>query len=75
MSMYPLFPNVNVQLVGENGNAYSILGRVIKAMRRGKVPDTSIEDFKTEATKGDYDNLLQTVMKYVSTDADEEEDN
>jgi hypothetical protein len=57
------YPNVHVSLVGEDGNAFAILGRVIKAMRRGKVPQDKIEEFKTEATSGDYDKLLQTCIK------------
>jgi hypothetical protein len=31
------YPNVSVRLVGEDGNAFAILGRVIKAMRHADV--------------------------------------
>jgi hypothetical protein len=62
------YPHVHVSLAGEDGNAYSILGRVIKAMRRGKVPQDKIDEFKSEATSGDYDKLLQTCMKWVDCD-------
>ena len=61
----PKYPEIEVQLVGEDGNAFAILGRVIKAMRRGGVEQSEIDTFQQEATSGDYDNLLQTVMKWV----------
>jgi hypothetical protein len=60
------YPNVKVQLVGEDGNAFSILGRVSKAMRRAGLPKTEIDAFFAEAKSGDYDNLLATCMKWVS---------
>ena len=59
------YPDIEVQLSGEDGNAFAILGRVIKALRRGDVPADEIKQFQTEATSGDYDHLLQTCMKWV----------
>lgn len=61
----PKYPNVKVQLAGENGNAFSIMGRVTKAMRREGVDDKEIKAFQAEAMSGDYDHLLQTCMKWV----------
>jgi len=53
-----------VQLTGEDGNAFSILGRVRHAIRESDHPE--LEDaFWHEATSGDYDHLLQTCMRYV----------
>lgn len=59
------FPNIEVQLSGEDGNAFSIIGRVAKAMRRGGIEKEEIDAFTKEATSGDYDNVLQTAMKWV----------
>lgn len=59
------YPNIVVQLVGEDGNAWAILGRVSKAMRRGGVPQAEIDAFMKEAMAGDYDHLLRTCMDYV----------
>jgi len=59
------YPHVKVKLVGQDGNAFSILGRVQQAMRRAKVPQVEIDNFITEATADDYNHLLQTVMKFV----------
>lgn len=40
--MNPKFPHVTVKLLGEDGNAFFILGAVIKAMRRAKVSEEDI---------------------------------
>jgi len=60
----PRFPDVEVQLVGNDGNAFSILGTVSRALRRAGHGDV-VDEFVAEATTGDYDHLLQTCMKFV----------
>lgn len=62
----PKYPEIEVQLSGEDGNAFFIIGRVRKAMRRADVPDNEIEQFSVECQSGDYDHLLQTCMKWVT---------
>ena len=64
----PKYPNITVQLLGRDGNAFAILGRVQKAMRRGGVPQDDIKKFMEEATKSDYDRLLTTVMSWVDVE-------
>ena len=61
------YPDVHVNLVGEDGNAFFILARVQKALKEAGYKDV-IEEFVAEATSGDYDHLLQTVVAYVETD-------
>lgn len=56
-----------VQLTGEDGNAFAILGRVRRAISKSNHPEL-VEPFMQEATSGDYDNLLQTCMRYVTVD-------
>jgi hypothetical protein len=60
----PKFPGVTVQLTGEDGNAFFILGAVKKALKRAGHGDAA-DEFFAEATSGDYDHLLQTAMRYV----------
>ena len=60
------YPEVEVQLAGEDGNAFAILGRVSKALRRGGVSREDITTYQAEATAGDYDHLLRTTMRWVS---------
>ena len=59
--------DVHVTLSDEDGNAFVIMGRVRKALRRAGHEDL-IEEYTKEANSGDYDHLLQTTMKYVEVD-------
>jgi len=59
------YPDIIVQLVGEDGNAFAILAAVTKAMRRAGVSKEERDAFQEEATSGNYDKLLQTCMKWV----------
>lgn len=61
----PKYPNVKVQLAGQDGNAFFIIGRVDSALRRAGVPQEKRDKFITEAQSGDYGNLLRTVNKWV----------
>jgi len=66
--------DVNVKMVGEDGNAFAIIGRVTKAMRRAGVDKDIIEKYKNEAMSGDYNNLIVTTMKYCHIDENDDED-
>ena len=68
MDLNPLYPNIEVNLVGEDGNAFAIIGKVRKALRRSGVDEEAVQAFTKEATSGDYDIVLRTVMKYVGVD-------
>lgn len=57
-----------VRLVGEDGNAYSIIGRVKEALRRAGYSKEQLLEFQREATSGDYDNVLATAMKWVDVE-------
>ena len=61
----PRYPRISVQLVGQDGNALSIIGRVSAAMRRGGVESALIDEFVNEATSGDYDNVIATAGRWV----------
>ena len=54
-----------LRLAGEDGNAFFILS---KAMRISKKNNMDWEKIKTEATSGDYDHLLQTMMRYFDVE-------
>lgn len=62
----PKFPEVHVQLSGEDGNAFMIASRTRVAMERAGLKEQAAEYFN-EALSGDYDNVLQTTMAWVST--------
>jgi hypothetical protein len=63
---------VDLPLVGEDGNAFAIMGRAASAMRRAGFTSEEREEYQTEAMSGDYDHLLQTTMSYFDTSCDEE---
>lgn len=60
------YENIEVPLSGQDGNGMFILSRVSMALKLAKVPDEEIEAYRTEATSGNYDHLLQTTMKTVN---------
>ena len=57
--------NCEVQLTGEDGNAFSILGKVKAALRKAGATEQDQGEFLAEAMAGDYDHLLQTCMNWV----------
>lgn len=59
----PKYPTIEVELSGQDGNAFNLLGLVSRALRTGGV---SPEEFTAEATSGDYDHLLRTCTKWVN---------
>lgn len=61
------FTDAVVQLTGKDGNAFSIISVVRRAIRKSNHPELE-QDFMREATQGDYDQLLQTCMRYVSVE-------
>jgi hypothetical protein len=58
-------PEVEVQLTGEDGNPFAVLGAVRKALVDAGHQD-EVEAFFAEATSGDYDHLLETCMRWVT---------
>lgn len=59
------YPNIKVKLVGTDGNAFAILGKVTKALKDNKVENSEIELFRKEATSSDYNHLLKTCLRWV----------
>ena len=60
------FPSVRVRMIGEDGNAFAIMGRVQRAMRKGGCTSDELNEFINDATSGDYDHLLSVVRKTVT---------
>lgn len=63
--MQARYPEIEVQLVGTDGNAFAVLGNVRRALARGGVPKEEQDEFMAEAMSGDYDHLLATVFRWV----------
>jgi hypothetical protein len=60
------YPEIEVQLVGEDGNAFAIMGRVASALKSAGVSKEEIDEYYSESTSGDYEHLLRTATKWVS---------
>jgi len=57
-----------VELVGNNGNAFAIIGACKKAARKAGWDKERISEFVDEMHTGDYDNLLVVAMKYFEVE-------
>jgi hypothetical protein len=64
-SARPRYPDICVQLSGEDGNAFAILGRTTRALRAAGLDQDEIDQYYAEATSGDYDHLLWTTTRWV----------
>ena len=58
--------DIDVQLTGEDGNVFNLVGIVSKALERAGEKDAA-EAMKTEVfSSGSYDEALGIMMKYVN---------
>ena len=59
------YPEITVQLTGNDGNAFAVMGAVKKALRRANVSADEISEYIKQSMSGDYDNLLRVAMEWV----------
>jgi hypothetical protein len=57
-----------VKLIGQDGNAFSIMAHVKQSLRRAGADREYIDKYLSEATAGDYDHLLVVSMGYVDVE-------
>lgn len=57
-----------LKLTGEDGNAFFIIGRAQRALRKAGAKESYVAQFVQEATSGNYDHLLQTMFKYFEVE-------
>lgn len=58
--------DIDVELIGNDGNAFSIMGAVQKSLRRAGASREELDQYFQEATAGDYDELLATTSRWVN---------
>jgi len=58
--------DIDVQLTGEDGNAFAILGAVVKGLKKAGASPVEIDEFQQEAMSGDYNHLLRVCMQWVN---------
>jgi hypothetical protein len=57
--------NVQVQLSGEDGNAFAIIAKVNRALRNAGATPEEMSQYQQESMSGDYDNLLRVASQWV----------
>ncbi len=55
-----------IKLFGQDGNAFSIMGNIKRALKRTGADKEYIDKYLREATSSDYNHLLTVSMKYVN---------
>jgi len=55
-----------VKLIGQDGNAFAIMGRIKQALKGAGADKEYIDKYISEATSGDYNHLLAVSMEYVN---------
>jgi hypothetical protein len=60
--------NVAVQLSGNDGNAFAIMGAVKSALKKAGASKEELEQYLADSMSGDYDNLLRVAMEWVEVD-------
>ena len=53
-----------LELIGQDGNAFAIIGTAVRVAKRAGWSAERIEEFKSKATDGDYDHLLRICQDY-----------
>ena len=54
----------SVKLVGQDGNAFMVLGLCKQAARKSGMDKEQVDTIMEEMMAGDYDHVLQTAMKH-----------
>jgi len=62
------YPDITVQLSGTDGNAFSVIGKVKKAIRSAEGSDAARRFSEQAMQSGSYDELLQFCMSTVNVE-------
>lgn len=57
--------DVEVQLTGNDSNAFAVMAQVTRALRNAGATPDELSQYQEESMSGDYDNLLRVAMKWV----------
>lgn len=57
--------DIEVQLTGNDGNAFAVMAQVNRALRNAGATPEELDQYQQESMSGDYDNLLRVAMKWV----------
>ncbi len=69
MSNEVKYPEITVELIGQNGNIFNLIGICTKAMRRAKVSMEECNRFVDEVTSAkNYNEALAVIMRWVDVE-------
>ena len=57
--------DIEVAMVGEDGNVFAVIGRVSRALKRGGRKELAEEFTKKAMEQSSYDDVLQLMFAYV----------
>ena len=60
----PMYPDVEVEISEQDGNAMMIIARVSRAIKRAHGTEAA-QAYRERAMSGDYDNVIQESMSTV----------
>ena len=61
------YPRVTVNLSGTDGNVFSLMGKVLNALRRAQISPAERDKFREEImSASDYDHALRIVLAWVN---------
>ena len=58
--------DIEVELLGQDGNAFAVMGRVTRELKRAGATPEKIAEYQESAMSGDYDNLLSVTADWVN---------
>lgn len=60
------YPNVEVELIGQDGNAFMIIGLTTRALKKAGIPAAEVVEFQRQCFASEsYDALLRLVQATV----------
>ncbi len=63
----PTYPDIEVELIGTDGNAFALIGKVSKALKRAEVSREQVAEFQRNAMQApSYDALLNYLTETVN---------
>jgi len=57
-----------VQLTGNDGNAFVVMGAVTSALRKAGYTNEEVHEYQSQAMSGDYNNLLTVSMRWANVE-------
>jgi len=59
---------VILELMGNDGNAFAVMGAVTSALRKAGRTNEEVHEYQSQAMSGDYNHLLAISMQWVLGD-------